>query len=425
MRTSALERFLRYVRIDTRSDEVSLTAPSTAGQLVLLNLLVSELHAIGVADASLNEHGVLMATLPATTSRAGVPAIGFIAHVDTSPEMRGDGVEPIVHEQYDGRDLILPGPPAAVLRAADDPALAEYLGDDIVTASGSTLLGADDKAGVAEIMAAADYLMTHREIPHGPVRIAFTPDEEIGRGTDHFDVARFGAVCAYTLDGGGRGELEIENFSADAMTFTFQGRNTHPGYAKGRMINAIKVAADFLNRLPPGEAPETTEGYEGFAHPYVLDAQVDRTSVKLIIRDFDVDRLRDRERRLDALAHATLGAHPGATVTVEIAESYRNMREVLDAHPHVVGCAREAIERVGLTVRAKPIRGGTDGARLSFMGLPTPNLFAGEHSFHSRLEWVSAQDMDKAVAVIVEICRVWEERATSDEQLPAGGRSRR
>jgi tripeptide aminopeptidase len=409
MRTSALERFLRYVRIDTRADEGSLTSPSTAGQLVLLNLLVSELHAIGVADASVNEYGVLMATLPSTTSRPGVPTIGFIAHVDTSPEMRGDGVEPIVHMQYDGRDLVLPGHPSAVLRVADEPALAECLGDDIVTASGATLLGADDKAGVAEIMAAADYLMAHPEIPRGPVRLAFTADEEIGRGTNHFDVAAFGAVCAYTLDGGSRGELEIENFSADAMTFTFQGRNTHPGYAKGRMINAIKVAADFITRLPPGEAPETTEDYEGFAHPYVMDAQVDRTSVKVLIRDFDTDRLHDRERRLDALARETVHAHPGATVSVDIAESYRNMREVIEAHPHVADCARQAIERVGLQVRAKPIRGGTDGSRLSFMGLPTPNLFAGEHNFHSRLEWVSAQDMDKAVAVIVEICRVWEE----------------
>jgi tripeptide aminopeptidase len=407
--TSALERFLHYVRIDTRSDERSLTSPSTPGQLVLLNLLVSELHMIGVADARVDEHGVLMATLPSTTSRGGVPTIGFIAHVDTSPEMPGDGVKPIVHSRYDGRDLVLPDHPSAVLRMADDAALAERLGDDIVTASGLTLLGADDKAGVAEIMAAAEHLMAHPEIPHGPVRIAFTPDEEVGRGTDHFDVARFDARCAYTLDGGSRGELEVENFSADAMTFTFQGFNTHPGYAKGRMINAIKVAADFLSRLPAGEAPETTAAYEGFAHPYVVDAHVDRTSVKVLIRDFDIHRLRDREQRLDSLAHATIADHRGATVGIEIEESYRNMREVLERHPEVAGYARQAIERVGLAVRLKPIRGGTDGARLSFMGLPTPNLFAGEHNFHSRLEWVSAQDMDKAVEVIVHLCRVWAE----------------
>lgn len=412
MRTSALERFLRYVQIDTRSDDRSSASPSTPGQLVLLNLLQSELQAMGVADASINEHGVLMATVPATTSRAGVPTIGFIAHVDTSPEMPGDNVKPLVHRQYDGRDLILPDDPASVLRLADNPPLAACIGEDIVTASGLTLLGADDKAGVAEIMAAAEYLMAHPEIAHGAVRIAFTPDEEIGRGTARFDVARFGARCAYTLDGSSRGELEVENFSADSMTVTFQGFNTHPGFAKERMVNAIKVAADFLTRLPPGEAPETTEEYQGFAHPYVVDARVDRTSVKVLIRDFEEDRLRDRERRLDALAHATVADHPRSAVTIKVEEQYRNMREVLARHPEVADCARQAIERVGLAVRLKPIRGGTDGAWLSFMGLPTPNLFAGEHNFHSRLEWVSAQDMDRAAAVIVELCRVWEEQAT-------------
>ena len=377
---------------------------------MLLKLLQSELQAMGVSDARLDEHGVLMATVPATTSRTDVPTIGFIAHVDTSPEMPGDNVKPLVHRQYDGRDLVLPDDPASVLRLADNPALGACIGEDIVTASGLTLLGADDKAGVAEIMAAAEYLMAHPEIPRGPVRIAFTPDEEIGRGTSHFDVARFGARCAYTLDGGSRGELEVENFSADAMTFNFQGFNTHPGYAKSRMVNAIKVAADFLTRLPPGEAPETTEGYEGFAHPYVLNASVDRTSVKVLIRDFDEGRLRDRERRLEQLAHATVADHPGSTITIEIEEQYRNMREVLQQHQDVADYARRAIERAGLGVRLKPIRGGTDGSRLSFMGLPTPNLFAGEHNFHSRLEWVSAQDLDRATATIVELCRVWESR---------------
>jgi tripeptide aminopeptidase len=411
MRTSALERFLRYVRLDTRADDHSQTSPSTSGQLVLLNLLVSELRALGITDADVDEHGVVMATVPSNTTRTGVPAIGFVAHVDTSPEMPGHDVKPIVHPKYDGRDLVLPDYPSAVLRKADDPALAACIGHDIVTASGLTLLGADDKAGVAEIMAAAEYLMAHPEIRHGAIRIGFTPDEEIGRGADHFDVARFGARCAYTLDGGAVGELEVENFSADAMTFIFQGFNTHPGYAQGRMVNAIKVAADFLTRLPRGEAPETTSGYEGFAHPYVVDAHVDRTSVRVLIRDFDIDALRDRERRLDALAHATIADHPGASVSIEIQESYRNMREVLEEHPEVADYARQAIERAGLVVQPKPIRGGTDGARLSFMGLPTPNLFAGEHNFHSRLEWVSAQDMDSAVAVIVELCKVWEERS--------------
>ena len=376
---------------------------------MLLNLLRSELQALGVADASINEHGVLTATVRATTSRSGVPTIGFIAHVDTSPEMPGDNVKPMVHRQYDGRDLVLPDDPASVLRLEDNPPLAACIGEDIVTASGLTLLGADDKAGVAEIMAAAEYLIAHPEIAHGAVRIAFTPDEEIGRGTVHFDVTHFGAYCAYTLDGSSRGELEVENFSADSMTFTFQGFNTHPGFAKKRMVNAIKVAADFLTRLPSGEAPETTEEYEGFAHPFVVDARVDRTSVKVLIRDFDEDRLRERERRLDALAHATVADHPGSAVTITVEEQYRNMREVLQRHPEVADRARQAIERAGLEVRLKPIRGGTDGAWLSFMGLPTPNLFAGEHNFHSRLEWVSAQDMDRAVAVIVELCKVWNE----------------
>jgi tripeptide aminopeptidase len=410
MNTSALERFLRYVRVDTRADERSLTSPSTPGQLVLLQMLASELQAIGVTDATVDAHGVLMATVPATSGR-DVPAIGFIAHVDTSPEMPGHDVRPIVHERYDGRDLRLPDEPAAVLRAADDPALAERLGDDIVTASGLTLLGADDKAGVAAIMAAAEHLVTHPEIAHGPVRIAFTCDEEIGRGADHFDVGRFGARCAFTLDGGSRGELEVENFSADAMTFTFQGFNTHPGYAKGRMINAIRVASDFVHRLPRDEAPETTGGYDGFAHPYLFEAQVDRTTVKVIIRDFDLERLHARERRLQALADDTVRDHPGATVGVQIVEQYRNMREVLEQHPEVIDCARQAIERAGLPVRLKPIRGGTDGSRLSFMGLPTPNLFVGEHNFHSRLEWVSKQDMDLAVEVIVELCQIWHEVA--------------
>ena len=409
MHTSALDRFLRYVRVDTRADERATTSPSTPGQLVLLNLLAAELGAIGVTDATVDAHGVLMATVPATSSRA-VPAIGFIAHVDTSPEMPGHDVKPIVHQRYDGGDLPLPDEPTAVLRATDDPALAERVGDDIVTASGLTLLGADDKAGVAEIMAAAEHLMAHPDIPHGPVRIAFTCDEEIGRGADHFDVGRFGARCAFTLDGGSRGELEVENFSADAMTFTFQGFNTHPGYAKGRMVNAIRVASDFVTRLPRDEAPEATGGYDGFAHPYVFEAQVDRTTVKVIIRDFDLDRLHDRERRLQALAEDTVRDHAGATVAVQIVEQYRNMREVIEQYPELIDCARQAIERAGLAVRLKPIRGGTDGSRLSFMGLPTPNLFAGEHNFHSRLEWVSKQDMDKAVEVIVELCQVWEKR---------------
>jgi tripeptide aminopeptidase len=412
MRTSALERFLRYVAIDTRSDERASTVPTTPGQVVLLRQIAAELQSIGIADAQLDGFGCVMATVPATASLAHLPAIGFIAHVDTSPEMPGDGVRAIVHERYDGRDLVLPDDPSVVLRMAQHPALEKQIGHDIVTASGLTLLGADDKAGVAEIVAAAEYLMSHPGIPHGPVRLAFTSDEEIGRGADHFDVGRFGAVCAYTMDGGGRGELEFESFSADAVTVTFTGFNTHPGYAKGRMVNAIKVAADFIGRLPhDGMSPETTDGYEGYLHPYQLEASVDRTSVKVLVRDFVTAALQEKEALVERLAREVVGAHPGASFALAVAESYRNMREAIERHPRVVDYAREAIRRAGMEPIERPIRGGTDGSRLSFMGLPTPNLFAGEHNFHSRLEWVSAQDMDKAVEVIVRLCEVWGETA--------------
>jgi tripeptide aminopeptidase len=414
MNTSALERFLRYVTFDTRSDDQSPTVPSTPGQLVLLRTLVAELVALGLADAEMDAHGYVMATIPASAGCEGAPVIGFLAHVDTSPEMPGHDVKPIVHWQYDGRDLVLPDDPGAVLRASENPALLTQIGNNIVTASGLTLLGADDKAGVAEIVAAAEWLLVHPEIRHGRIRLAFTPDEEIGRGADHFDVARFGAVCAYTLDGGGRGELEFESFSADAMTITFKGFNTHPGYAKGRMVNAIRVAADFIERLPRNEmSPETTEGHEGFVHPYQLQAAVDRTSVKLLVRDFATTGLEAKEARVEAIARHAAALHPGASVEIVVEPSYRNMREVLEEHPHVVEYARRAIRRAGLEPVESPIRGGTDGSRLSFMGLPTPNLFAGEHNFHSRLEWVSAQDMDKAVEVIVRLCELW-----ADSELP-------
>jgi tripeptide aminopeptidase len=410
--TTVLERFLRYVRYDTQSSESSASVPSTGKQLVLLEDLAAELRAIGLPDASIDEHGYVTATIAATTTKTSVPAIGFIAHVDTSPELSGADVRPVVHHAYDGGDLVLPDDPTAVLRLADNPDLAEQIGHDIVTASGKTLLGADNKAGVAEIMTAAAYLAVHPEIPHGVVRVAFTPDEEIGRGTTHFDVARFACRCAYTIDGGSRGEVEAESFSADAMTLTFHGFNTHPGYAKGRMVNAIKLAAAFLDRLPSDSlSPETTERHEGFVHPYVMQAGVERTSVKLLIRDFHTTGLKQKEELVERRARQAVARYPGARLEVAIEESYRNMKEVLDLHPEVVEYAQEAVRRAGLTVRSHPIRGGTDGSRLSFMGLPTPNLFAGEHNFHSRLEWVSRQDMEKAVEVIVNLCRIWEERS--------------
>jgi tripeptide aminopeptidase len=408
--TTALSRFLRYVTVDTRSDEHSATSPSTPGQWSLLRLLAAELTDIGLTDVVLDEFGYVMATIPATTLKPGVPTIGFIAHVDTSPEMPGEGVKPLVHRQYDGRELVLPDDPSVVLRARDNPALLEQMGNDIVTASGLTLLGADDKAGVAEIVAAAEHLVRNPDVQHGVIRLAFTPDEEIGRGADRFDVVRFGAVCAYTLDGGGLGELEYESFSADAITVTFKGFNTHPGYAKGRMVNAIRVAADFIAHLPRTEmTPETTEGYEGYLHPYQVHAGADQTSVKVLLRDFVTAALADKARLVEQLAREVVAGHPGSSFTTVVEESYRNMREVLEEHPQVVDYARDAIRRSGLVPVERPIRGGTDGSRLSFMGLPTPNLFAGEHNFHSRLEWVSAQDMDKAVEVIVRLCERWAE----------------
>ena len=406
--TTVLERFLRYVVVDTRSDERSTATPSTPGQLVLQRMLAGELQAMGLVDVVLDEHGYVMATIPATAGDPGIPTIGFVAHVDTSPEMPGADVRPLVHRAYDGRDLVLPDDPTAILRVADIPALRARIGDDIVTASGLTLLGADDKAGVAEIMTAAEHLMRHPGIAHGKIRIAFTPDEEIGRGADHFDVARFGAACACTLDGGQRGELEYESFSADAMTLAFGGFNTHPGYAKGRMINAIRLAARFIERLPAeGMSPETTDGHQGFVHPYQLQASVDRTEVKVLIRDFVTAELKAKETLLERIARTVVEEVPGATLEIRIEESYRNMREVLERHPQVIEHAREAMRRAGIEPIEKPIRGGTDGSRLSFMGLPTPNLFAGEQNFHSRLEWVSVQDMEKAVEVIVNLAQVW------------------
>ena len=406
--TSVLERFLRYVRYDTQSDERSTTYLSTEKQLVLLRDLARELRELGLADADVDAFGYTTATIPATLADPAIPVIGLLAHVDTSPEMSGANVRPIVHHAYDGRDLLLPDDPSLVLRLAENPALAEQIGHDIVTASGTTLLGADNKAGVAEIVTAAEYLIEHPDVPHGTIRIAFTPDEEVGRGTAHFDVARFGADYAYTMDGGSRGEVESESFSADAMTVTFIGFNTHPGYAKGRMINTIKVAADFINRLPADRlSPETTDGHDGFVHPYIVQAGVERTSVKLLIRDFETAKLRDTEARLEALARESVDRFPGSRLEVSVEESYRNMHEVLALHPDVVEYAHAAVRQAGLDVRSRAIRGGTDGSRLSFMGLPTPNIFAGEHNFHSRLEWVSVQDMEKAVEVIVNLARIW------------------
>ena len=410
LQTSVLERFLRYVKIDTTADPESKTVPSTPKQLVLLDLLVDELKALGLKDAARDEHGIVMATLPATAPRKDVPVIGYLAHVDTSPEMSGANVKPIVHRDYDGRDLVLPDDPTAVLSPREDADLAGKRGEDIVTASGTTLLGADDKSGVAVVMATLEHLLKHPEIPHGTIRVAFTPDEEIGRGVRHFDVKRFGAYCAYTLDGAALGSIEAETFSADAMTVTFQGRNTHPGFAHGTMVNAVKVASDFVSRLPKdGLAPETTRDREGFVHPNGMDTSVDRTSVRFIIRDFETPGLAVKEDLLRKLANDTVRDWPGSSVSFEVKETYRNMRDVLAKHPRVVELAREATRRAGITPVESRIRGGTDGSILTEMGLPTPNIFTGQHRFHSRLEWISVQDMERSVQVLANLAQLWAE----------------
>ncbi len=410
-RTSVLDRFLHYVTYDTKADPESPTVPSTACQLALLDRLVEELKSLGLTDARRDDAAIVMASLPATPGHESRPVIGLLAHVDTSPEMSGANVKPIVHHNWDGGDIVLPDDPTAVLRPSEDAELAKKRGEDVVTASGTTLLGADDKSGVAVIMAALEYLLAHPDIAHGPVRVAFTPDEEIGRGVKKFDVARFGAHCAYTLDGEGLGSLDVETFSADSMTVTFQGFNTHPGLATGKMVNSIKVAADFVSRLPrTGLAPETTGGRDGFVHPNVFDATVDRTAVRFIVRDFRTEGLKEKEDFLERLARETATAWPGSSVTCEVRESYRNPREALEKHPAIVDNAREAIRRVGLEPVETAIRGGTDGSLLTAMGLPTPNLFSGQHNFHSRLEWITAQDLERSVAMVVELLRVWDER---------------
>lgn len=412
LKTSVVERFLRYVTYDTQSSMTSDTYPSTAKQLVLLDDLVKELHGIGLKDAARDEYGYVTATIPATTKKKNVPVIGFLAHVDTSPESSGKDVKPIVHREWNGDDIVLPDDPSVVLRRSEIPLLEEHIGDDIITASGKTLLGADNKAGVAEIVAAAEYLIEHPEIRHGDIRIAFTPDEEVGHGTDHFDVKAFGAVAAYTLDAASRGTLEVETFSADSMRITFKGINAHPGFAKGKLVNAIKVASTFLSRLDRKRyAPETTAGREGFVHPIHVTGGVEEVSLDFIIRDFDTAELAAKEKHLEKFAKEAVAEWPGSSYAVEVTESYRNMKEVLDQHPQVVERAREAIRRAGLELRESSIRGGTDGSRLCFMGLPTPNIFAGENNFHSKLEWVAVQDMEKAVETVIHLCQVWEEGA--------------
>lgn len=404
-----LERFLRYVRIDTQAREDSTSFPSSSKQLDLSRLLAEEMAALGVTDADLDEHGYVTGTIPAT-GREGGPIIGFLAHVDTSPEASGAGVSPRVVTEYDGGTIRFPGNPELELSAGDSPELAECRGKDIVTSDGATLLGADDKAGVAEIMSAVKYLVEHPEIPHGVVRIAFTLDEEVGRGVDFFDLDRFGAEVAYTVDGSTAGSIEDETFSARQALVSFVGVNTHPGYAKGKLVNSIRMAAEFVNRLPRELSPEATEGREGFVHPWTIEGGCERTTLRVIARDFDaraLDRHVDVIRRAAEEAAATI---PGGRAEIEVVEQYLNMKEYLDRDPRPVELARRAIEAAGLTPRGGAIRGGTDGSRLTERGLPTPNLFSGAHEIHSTREWVCVQDMADAVATIVHLARLWGEQ---------------
>lgn len=409
--STVAERFLRYVRIDTQSDPHASGSPSTEKQKDLSRVLVAELQAMGIDDAHLDEFGYVYATIPGNSTKS-VPVLCFCSHVDTSPDLTGAHVNPLRHEAYDGRDLVLPDDPAQVIRLAEHPDLADQLGHTILTASGTTLLGADNKAGVAEIMDAARYLVTHPAIEHGTIKILFTPDEEIGRGTAHVDLDKLGADYGYTIDGETRGSLEDETFSADAAKVIFQGVSTHPGFAKGKLESALKMAADFVARLPKDRlSPETTEGAEGFVHPVGISGTVERAEVDFILRDFTEAGLRDQEQYLRRLLDDVLTAYPNSRGEVRVSEQYRNLREVLDHHPKVIEYALAAIERAGLTAKRQRIRGGTDGSRLSFMGLPCPNLFAGEHAFHSKHEWVSVEDMEAAVAVIVNLCVIWHENS--------------
>jgi len=404
---TVVDRFLRYVKYDTQSAEGSKTYPSTEKQKELGRHLVEELKKLGLKDASIDQYGYVTATLTANIKRS-VPVIGLLGHMDTSPEITGKDVKPQVHKNYRGGDILLPGDHTQVIRMSESSELGRKIGDDIITSDGTTLLGADDKAGIAEILDAVHYLVNHPEIEHGTVKVAFTPDEEVGTGVKYFDVKRFGAQYAYTMDGETVGEVENETFSADSARVTFGGVLFHPGYAKGKLVNSIKVTAAFLDKLPKDrDSPETTEKLDGYVHPNTIQGAVDSTTIKFIIRDFALDGLKKKEESLKILAEQTVREYPNSSFTFEVEESYRNMRIILDKCPEVVEKAMEAVRMAGLQPRLHSIRGGTDGARLCYMGLPTPNLATGGHNFHSKLEWISVQDMKKTVEVILNVVKVW------------------
>ena len=404
--SSIAERFMRYARVFTTSDPDSTTQPSTERQKDLGKILVEELKALGIQDAELVPEGYVYATIPSNLDRE-VPVMCWCAHMDTSPDVSGASVSPILHQKYDGRPIILPDDPTQVITTDKHPYLAQKIGDDIITASGKTLLGADDKAGIAVIMHAAEYLMRNQSVRHGKIRILFTPDEEIGRGVDAVDMNKLKADFGYTLDGGECPHLEGENFSADAVKMIFHGVSAHPGYAKGKLKNAIKIASDFVASLPKDTwNPESTSDREGFVHPTDIRGGAEKATVQLIIRDFDSAKLVEYEQRLELYAREVIASYPGATFEMEVHEQYRNMKEILDSHPEVIQMAEEAYQRAGLNAQKISIRGGTDGARLSFMGMPCPNIFTGEMGIHSRQEYVSVQDMEKATRVCIHLASI-------------------
>jgi tripeptide aminopeptidase len=404
------ERFLRYVKIDTQSDPESKAFPSTAKQLDLGKVLVKELLAMGIADAELDAHGYVYATVPANTDKQ-VPVICFCSHMDTSPDCTGKNVNPQLVRKYAGNDIVLLNDATQVIRTSDHPELLNQIGNDLVTTDGTTLLGADNKAGLAEIMDAVHHLVSHPEIKHGKIRLLFTPDEEIGRGVDKLDMKKLGADFGYTMDGETLGHIEDETFSADGVTIDVIGHTTHPGFAKGKMQSAVKIAAQIIAALPRDkQSPETTEGREGFFHPVYMGGTIEKMTLKFIIRDFQTAGLKALEDQLKAIVEKVLRHYDKSSYTFAVAEQYRNMKEILEKYPHVVQYATEAISRSGVKPVCSSIRGGTDGSRLSFMGLPCPNIYAGEHAFHSKLEWVSVQDMEKAAETIVHLCMIWEEK---------------
>ena len=408
---TAHTRFLRYVTIDTQSDPYSSSCPSTEKQKDLGKVLVEELLAMGIVDAHVDEHGYVYATLPSNTSKQ-VPVLCYCSHMDTSPDCSGAGVKPIIHKNYQGQDLVLPDDPKQVLRLAEHPDLNEQLGNDIITASGTTLLGADNKAGLAEIMDCVHFLLNNPEIKHGTIKLLFTPDEEIGRGVNKVDLQKLGAEVAYTVDGETLGSLENETFSADGAVIRIAGVASHPGFAKGKMESALKIAAELIAALPKNESsPESTEGKQGFIHPVAIKGSVEETIIELILRDFTDEGLVAHANYLRKLTEEVLKAYPNATYNLKTTEQYRNMKQVLDQHPKLTELGLEAIRRAGISPKLQSIRGGTDGSRLSFMGLPCPNIFAGEHAFHSKLEWVSVQDMHKVVETLVHLAVLWEEKS--------------